>query len=289
VNSAPLSRIAGTSTKLVGVFDSGVGGLSVLRAIQTVLPDQRFLYFADSAHAPYGERDDIYVLNRSTQIAEHLVVSQCHAMVIACNTATAVAADALRQRWPHIPIVGVEPGIKPAVALSKNRRVGVLATRSTLQSKRFIGLLERYGDGARIVGQACTGLAWAIESGDLQSGQIQDLVDRYCTPLKAANVDTVVLGCTHYAFVRNWIEQAMGPDVTVLDTAQAVAKEVARRLRDLPPTAIGKPSLRFESSGDVTPLVTLAKSWLTSDATVAISSGSNLVPGRGSNDARQPA
>jgi glutamate racemase len=132
-------------------------------------------------------------------------------------------------------------------------------------------------------------LAWAIESGDLQSGQIQDLVDRYCTPLKAANVDTVVLGCTHYAFVRNWIEQAMGPDVTVLDTAQAVAKEVARRLRDLPPTAIGKPSLRFESSGDVTPLVTLAKSWLTSDATVAISSGSNLVPGRGSNDARQPA
>jgi glutamate racemase len=269
------------ATKLIGVFDSGVGGLSVLRAIQTTLPRDFFLYFADSAHAPYGERDDAYVMERSMRIAQHLVTSGCQAIVIACNTATAVAADALRQRWPDVAIVGVEPGIKPAVASSKNRRVGVMATQSTLQSRRFVGLLERYSEGAQIIEQACTGLALAIEAGDLRARNVQELVDRYCTPLKSAGVDTVVLGCTHYVFVQDLVRQVMGPDVTVLDTAQAVAKEVARRLQALPPTHSTGPGLRLESSGDVTPLVSLARSWLSLDTGLAITCASNLVPGTG--------
>jgi glutamate racemase len=281
VNSHHTSSLQLASTKRIGVFDSGVGGLSVLKAIHQTLSGESLLYFADSAHAPYGERDDAYVLERSTRIAEHLVANHCLAIVIACNTATAVAADALRQRWPHVPIVGVEPGIKPAVVCSKNHRVGVMATHSTLHSKRFRGLLARYGHGAQIIDQACTGLALAIEAGDLHARNVRELVDRHCAPLKAAGVDTVVLGCTHYAFVQDLIEQAMGPDVAVVDTAQAVAKEVARRLQSLPKTEFTGPGLRFESSGYAAPLVSLAQNWLGLDAGVPISSASNVVPGTG--------
>lgn len=249
--------------------------------MRQALPNESFLYFADSAHAPYGEREDAYVLARSQRITEHLVAGGCEALVIACNTATAVAADALRQRWPDLPIVGVEPGIKPAVALSKNRRVGVMATHSTLNSRRFMGLLARHSAGAQIVSQACTGLARAIETGDVHSPEVIELVHRHCAPLQAAGVDTVVLGCTHYAFVRDLIQQRMGPQVVVVDTAEAVAKEVARRLQSLPCTKPTEPGLRFESSGDATALVALARHWLQLGASVAVESASNLVPGTG--------
>lgn len=281
MNHSPNSSLPTAAGKRIGVFDSGVGGLSVLKAMRQALPGESFLYFADSAHAPYGERDDAYVLARSLRITEHLIASGCEALVIACNTATAVAADALRQRWPELPIVGVEPGIKPAVALSRNHHVGVMATHSTLNSRRFMGLLERHSAGAQIVSQACTGLARAIETGDLHSPQVIELVRHHCAPLQAAGVDTVVLGCTHYAFVRDVIEQAMGRGVVIVDTAQAVAKEVARRLHSLPPTIPSDPGLRFESSADATRLLALACQWLELDASVAVESASNLVPGTG--------
>ncbi len=239
----------------IGIFDSGVGGLSVLPAIQAALPAAPLTYFADSAHAPYGERTDDYVLERSRHIAGHLIGQGCGALVIACNTATAVAATALRQAWPSVPIVGMEPGVKPAVLASKNRRVGVMATRVTLESPRFQGLLRDHGQGATIVPQACPGLALAIESGDLRSAAILDLVERYCEPLRQAGVDTVVLGCTHYAFVRDQIEAAMGPGVSVIDTAQAVARQTARLLgfdplRQPPPAGAASVEPRLESSGD---------------------------------------
>jgi glutamate racemase len=265
----------------IGVFDSGVGGLSVLKAIRATLPAHPVLYFADSAHAPYGERGDAYVLERCERITQHLLDSGCRVVVIACNTATAVAADALRARWPAVTIVGVEPGIKPAVLLSKNRCVGVLATRSTLESRRFIRLLTQYGQGVQIVTQASTGLALAIESGDVDSPEVLELVDRYCTPLKRAGVDTVVLGCTHYAFVRHSIERAMGLGVVVMDTAQAVAKEVERRMQTLQAHTVACPDLRLESSGDATALVSITRRWLATDANAEIESASNLVPGTG--------
>ena len=239
----------------IGIFDSGVGGLSVLPAIQTALPTAPLTYFADSAHAPYGERTDDYVLARSLHIAAHLIGQGCGALVIACNTATAVAATALRQAWPSVPIVGMEPGVKPAVLASKNRRVGVMATRVTLESPRFQGLLRDHGQGATIVPQACVGLALAIESGDLRSAPVLDLVDRHCKPLRQAGVDTVVLGCTHYVFVRDLIEAAMGGGVMVIDTAEAVARQTARLLGSDPlrppsPTCAASMEPRLESSGD---------------------------------------
>jgi glutamate racemase len=262
----------GSENKLrVGVFDSGLGGLSVLRAIQAVLPTASLHYFADSAHAPYGERDDAYVLDRSKRIAAHLIAAGSEVLVIACNTATAVAADALRQTWPHIPIVGVEPGIKPGVLASKNHRVGVMATNSTLKSQRFQRLLALHSQGTHIVTQACTGLALAIESGDLQSPRVMELVRRHCEPLRQAGVDTVVLGCTHYAFVRCAIEAAMGSGAHVVDTAEAVARETQRRVRNqlalsssagaqLPTTA--HHALQLDSSGDVGTLAQITQRWL---------------------------
>jgi glutamate racemase len=265
------SALGSKGNPRIGVFDSGVGGLSVLRAIEQALPEANLHYFADSGHAPYGERDDTYVLERSKHIAAHLIAAGNEVLVIACNTATAVAAEALRQTWPHIPIVGVEPGIKPGVLASKNHRVGVMATSGTLKSQRFQRLLALHGQGTHIVTQACTGLALAIESGDLQSPQILELVQRHCAPLRQAGVDTVVLGCTHYAFARIAIEEALGPGVQVVDTAEAVARETRRRVREhvalasssdaaIPATAA--PALQLESSGDVGTLVQITQRWL---------------------------
>jgi glutamate racemase len=265
------SAVDSRDSPRIGVFDSGVGGLSVLRAIQQTLPLARLHYFADSGHAPYGERNDAYVLERSNRIAAHLIAAGNEVLVIACNTATAVAADMLRQTWPHIPIVGVEPGIKPGVLASKNHRVGVMATSGTLKSQRFQHLLALHSQGTHIVTQACTGLALAIESGDLQSPKILELVQHHCEPLRQAGVDTVVLGCTHYAFVRIAIEDALGPGVQLVDTAEAVARETGRRVRDHSAMARGSdakvpaaaaPELRLESSGDVGTLVQITQRWL---------------------------
>jgi glutamate racemase len=254
----------------IGVFDSGVGGLSILRAIRQTLPDADLIYFADSAHAPYGERDDRYILNRSLWIAEELIAQGCSVLVIACNTATAVAAPVLRQTWPHIPIVGIEPGIKPAVLQSKNGRVGVMATNSTLKSQRFARLLQQHGQGAHIVTQPCTGLAMAIESGNLQSHEVQSLVQHHCEPLRQVGVDTVVLGCTHYAFVSASIQTAMGANVTVIDTALAVAKETQTRVFKQaaagfdkgPAETLKAPTLLLQSSADVSKLEQIAQLWL---------------------------
>lgn len=255
----------------IGVFDSGVGGLSILRAIQQVLPDASYTYYADSAHAPYGERDEAYILDRSLVIAKRLINAGCDLLVIACNTATAVAAPTLRQTWPHIPIVGIEPGIKPAVLASKSRRIGVMATNSTLRSERFRRLLDQHGQGAHIVIQACTGLAMAIESGDLQSTRVQELVLQHCEPLRQAHVDTVVLGCTHYTFVADAIQAAMGPGVRVMDTALAVAKETQKQwLRRTSQRTDASDSASFHrqatlallSSGDEAQLKQIAKRWL---------------------------
>ncbi len=223
----------------IGVFDSGLGGLSILQALKKRLPAEHFVYFADSGHAPYGERDDPFVLSRALNISELLVAQGCKALVVACNTATAAGISALRGRWPHLPLVGVEPALKPAVALSQTGHVAVLATRGTLQSQKFETLVAQLpplpdGEGAVLKTQACDGLADAIENFD--HPKIEALIAQYlqaCGPLGqgVGQVDTVVLGCTHYPLVFD-IFKRLAPNIQFLDTGEAVARQTERLLSE---------------------------------------------------------
>lgn len=216
------------SPPLIGVFDSGVGGLSVVRALQAKCPTAPLLYVADCGHAPYGERDVSHVVDRSLRITDYLLSQGAALIVVACNTATAAAIEAMRQQHPELPLVGVEPGVKPAAQRSLNKRVGVMATTSTLQSPRFQSLVQRFATDCFVLPVACAGLAAAIEQGEAKQAAVTDLLDQYCSVMKKAAVDTVVLGCTHYPFVSDAIAERLGPSVTLLDTAEAVAQQAAR-------------------------------------------------------------
>src|SRR5450830_1698110 len=220
----------------IGIFDSGIGGLSVLRHIRAALPREKLLYFADSGYAPYGDKDEAQIVARSLAIAEFLIEQGVKALVVACNTATAAAILAIRQRWPALIVVGIEPGLKPAATHSKSGVVGVLATRSTLASARFIQLRDQIAaaTGARFLPQACVGLVDQIEKGELLSATTAQLVDRYVAPLIEQGADTLVLGCTHYPFVRALIESsARHAGVAtpfIVDTGEAVTRQLLRLL-----------------------------------------------------------
>jgi glutamate racemase len=235
----------------IGVFDSGVGGLSVLRHIRQALPDERLIYVADSGHVPYGDKSPEYIGKRSLAIAEFLIEQGADAIVIACNTATAAAAGLLRGRFA-IPIVGMEPAIKPAVAATRSGVVGVLATTGTLESARFAALLEKYAGSVKIMTQGCPGLVEQIERGDLDGHATRALVERYTVPLLAAGADTLILGCTHYPFVMPLIAEVAGPDVALVDTGAAVARQLQRRMQEeLPARAAGGAAESvFFTSGD---------------------------------------
>ena len=211
----------------IGVFDSGLGGLSVLRAIHRQLPACQLLYLADSGYAPYGEKGDAYVLERADTIARFLLTQGAQVLVVACNTATAAAIAHLRLHYPALPIVGVEPGIKPASVLSSNGKVGVMATEGTLRSEKFRLLAQAHAAHVELVLQPCPGLAAAIEGGDAESAEVVSRVQSCCAPLLKAGVDTVVLGCTHYPFVAHHIQAALGSTVTLVDTSEAVARRTA--------------------------------------------------------------
>lgn len=208
----------------IGVFDSGLGGLSVLRSIRQRLPHAQLLYVADSGYAPYGERGDDYVCDRSLVIADFLYRQGAQLLVIACNTATAAAATAVRARYPDGRIVGVEPGLKPAATLTRNGRVGVMATTGTLRSERFRLLAQAHAAHLDLRLQPCTGLAAAIEAGEVDAPTVRERVATHCAALREQDVDTVVLGCTHYPFVAHHIQAEMGPDVRLIDTSDAVAR-----------------------------------------------------------------
>ena len=214
----------------IGVFDSGVGGLTVLRALRTQLPGARLMYVADSAHAPYGDRPDAFLLERSRHITRFLIEQGARLIVVACNTATAAAISTLRAQF-DLPFVGIEPGIKPALARSQARRVGVLATPATLRSAKFRALLRAHAASAEAVLQPCPGLADAVERGDLKAPDLLSLIRRYCAPLREAGCDTVVLGCTHYPLLAEQIQAELGPQVHLLDTAEPVARQTARLWR----------------------------------------------------------
>lgn len=250
----------------VGVFDSGVGGLSVLRALYAAMPDAQFLYVADSGHAPYGERSDEHVLRRSMHVAQFLSDQGVDLMVVACNTATAVAIDRLRALHPGLPFVGVEPGVRPGVAATRNGRVAVMATPATLSSERFRRLAAlAAGAGPtvpdlRLHLQPCPGLAAAIEAGDLRDETLAAVLDPACAAMRDADVDTVVLGCTHYPFVADQIARRMPAGVTLIDTADAVARQ-ARRLLPMNSAGCCVP-VQAWSSGDPQALEQFAQRWL---------------------------
>jgi glutamate racemase len=257
----------------VGVFDSGVGGLSVLRELRTQLPGAELHYVADSGHAPYGERSDDHVITRSRQVASHLIGCGAHMIVIACNTATALAVGVMREAWPQTPIVGVEPGIKPALAATRNGKIGVMATHATLNSEKFQRLTSALVSGTPLHLRACDGLAAAIERGHLDDPLVTDLIEHHCRPLREANVDTVVLGCTHYTFVQHHIRAALGTSVHIIDTAAAVASHAANTVRQARPDAQTvrhrSPPLVLQTTGDSMQLRRIANAWLGSETKVS--------------------
>lgn len=254
--------------KTVGVFDSGVGGLSVLRALLARLPGVHFVYVADSAYAPYGERTVAEITDRSERITAWLRhTHHIDALVVACNTATALAIDSLRATHPDLPIVGVEPALKPAAATSRTRHIGVLATRGTLNSERFARLRTQLESTAsspvHFICQPCDGLADAIERDDLQAQQT--LCERYVAALQEhapGDMDTVVLGCTHYPFAAAALAQLLGSGVALVDTGEAVA----RRTLDVLGSSIGSERaampLQLLSTGDPAALSQAACRWL---------------------------
>ena len=218
----------------IGVLDSGIGGLSVLRALRAELPHEDFVYVSDSGHAPYGEKPDAFVVARSRDITRHLLTTRqppIKALVVACNTATAAAIHVLRQEYPALPIVGVEPALKPAVALTQTRRIGVMATRGTLASQKFQALLASLAGQADFVCQACDGLADAIERHD--TPEMIALCADYTGAMgqfgiNAGQIDTLVLGCTHYPFASQQLRDLIGTQIHLVDTGEPVARQTRR-------------------------------------------------------------
>lgn len=221
----------------IGVFDSGVGGLSVLRHIHAQLPHEHVLYFADSAFAPYGAKTDEWLVQRAIAVTAFLLDKGAKALVVACNTATVAAIKAVRAAYPSLPVVGVEPGLKPGAAATRNGKVAVLATASTLRGEKFLALREQISgaNGTHFLLQPCIGLVERIEQGDLTGEETAAMLKGYVEPLLEQGADTLVLGCTHYPFVREAITQLVAARgdasaVTVIDTGDAVARQLARLL-----------------------------------------------------------
>jgi glutamate racemase len=234
----------------IGVFDSGVGGISVLREIRALAPHEDLLYVADSGHVPYGSKTDSYIQERSLRISRWLLDHGAKGIVVACNTATAAAVPLLRATF-DVPIVAMEPAIKPAVAATRSGVVGVLATVGTARSERLTALIERFGRGVQILTQPCPRLVEQVEAGDLEGPATRALLERYVQPLLRRGVDTLVLGCTHYPFLRPLLHDIVGPNVALIDTGAAVARRTVQVLGErglLRVVEIGRE--RFWSSGD---------------------------------------
>ncbi len=235
----------------IGVFDSGVGGLSVMRAIRAALPAENLVYVADSGHAPYGDKSEAHIIERTLTVGNWLATSGVKAITVACNTATVVAIRHLREQT-HIPVVAIEPAIKPAANTTRSGVVGVLATTQTLQSESVARLCIEHGEGKRILLQACPGWVEAVEQADLHSPQTEALLRQFVVPLMDQGVDTLVLGCTHYPFLRDTLQRIVGIDVVLVDPAVAVAAELTRRLgndRRMDEQHVG--ATRFFTTGDV--------------------------------------
>ena len=263
----------------IGVFDSGIGGLSVLQALMAELPHERFVYVADSGHAPYGERGDAFVAERTHAIADYLVANHhIKALVVACNTATAAAIHEARMRYPQMPLIGVEPALKPAVAQSQTGRIGVIGTRGTLASAKFAKLLDSLQGQAEFVVQACKGLAQAIElstgqppAQGLQDSEVYRLCQTYTQAMGpfgkgVGQIDSLVLGCTHYVFAIDELRAILGPEIAFLSTGEPVARQARRLLETQGLLATDQPNAvrltQLLTTGALTDLQTAALRWL---------------------------
>lgn len=236
----------------IGVFDSGIGGLTVLEEIQQLLSRESLLYVADCGHIPYGEKTPAFILERSRSVAEFFRERGAKAFVIACNTATVAAVADLRQDYPDWPLVGMEPAVKPAAAATRSGVVGVLATTGTLQSAKFAALLDRFATDVRVITQPCPGLVELIEAGDLNSPALSALLQGYIEPLLSAGCDTIILGCTHYPFLKPLLAQMLPPSIILIDTGAAVARQLKRLLGERDLLAVGEPEpAQFWTSGDL--------------------------------------
>jgi len=217
--------------KGIGILDSGVGGLSVLRHIRDLLPNEDLLYFADQEHVPYGPRPAAEIIEYSAEITRFLLVEGSKMIVVACNTASAAALQYLRQNFLEVPFVGMEPAVKPGSKQTQEGKIGVLATAGTFGSPRYADLIARYAQGVVAYEDPCPGLVQQIEAGQVDGVETEQILQKALEPMLAAGVDTVVLGCTHYPFVLPLIRRITGPDVTIIDPAPAVARQVKRVLQ----------------------------------------------------------
>ena len=214
----------------IGIFDSGIGGLTVLRAIHQLMPDEPLLYLADQAHVPYGPRPMQEVRHFSEAITRYLLDQGSRLIVVACNTASAAALKYLRRVFPEVPFVGMEPAVKPAAEHTRSGVVGVLATPATFQGELYASVVERFGQGVKLLQHTCPGLVAQIENGALESKESYRILEEALQPMLEQGIDTVVLGCTHYPFVIPLIQRITGQDVRVIDPAPAVARQVQRLL-----------------------------------------------------------
>ena len=233
----------------IGFFDSGLGGLSVLRHALEHIPDAEFLYVADSAYAPYGDRDRTWVQQRSLYIARQLQIQGIEALVIACNTATALAAEVIREHL-DIPVVAMEPAIKPAAAQTRSGRVAVLATATTLESQRYLDLKLRYAAGIELSEYAPHHWVEQIERGAHREDGFLDALRQELSPMLVREVDTWVLACTHFPFIESQLRQVVGEQASIIDPAPAVTAELVRRLSLRDEVTHGVPALRLLTSGD---------------------------------------
>ena len=242
---------------MIGIFDSGTGGMSVYREIRKVLPRERYVYFSDNAHCPYGDKTAEYVRDRGREITRFLLGKGADVIVIACNTATAAAVSALRAEFPDTPFIGMEPAVKPAALGTKTGVIGVLATAGTLKGSKYLTTRGKYADDVRIVEAVGRGFVELVEAGKLDGPETEAVVDRSLRPLLDAGADTVVLGCTHYPFLAGVIGRLAGPDVRVIDPAPSVARHLADVMTQrnlIRRDAVAENDIELVSSGDPAPL-----------------------------------
>ena len=235
----------------IGIFDSGAGGLSVYRELVKVLPRERYLYFSDNAHCPYGEKTAAYIQERGRTITEILLGLGADIIVVACNTATAAAIATLREEYPAVPFIGMEPAVKPAALGTRSGVIGVLATAGTLKGSKYLKTRGLYEDNVKIVEHVGQGFVELVEGGILDGPEAEATVRASLQPLLDAGADTIVLGCTHYPFLQPVIERLAGPDVKVIDPAPAVARQTVRILQEKGiPTGEGPFSTDLYFSGE---------------------------------------
>ena len=216
---------------MIGIFDSGVGGLSVFREIVRILPEEKYIYWSDNAHCPYGEKSRDYIIDRARAVTSFLIEQGADIIVVACNTATAAAISTLREEFP-IPFIGMEPAVKPAAQATRSGVVGVLATAGTLKATKYIDTRAKWAHDVKIVEHIGQGFVELVEKGNVSGPEAESIVEKSVRPLIEAGADTIVLGCTHYPFLAETIMKAAGTPVTLIDPAPAVAKHLMEVMKE---------------------------------------------------------